>query len=545
MPGGSVNGIMDFLKSLGAARVAAMIAVTVALIGFFAFVMTRVTAPNMVPLFTDLTLTDSSAIVRDLESQGVVYELRQDGSVIMVPSNVVAATRMRLAEAGLPSGGAVGYEIFDKGDSLSATSFLQNVNRLRALEGELARSIRAINRVAAARVHLVIPERPLFRRDAPEPTASIVLRVNGLLGGEQIRAIRHLVASAVPGLQPQGISIVDEAGRLLASGGEEDALGAAGGDERLVAFERRMKEQIEGIVERVVGPGRARAEVRAEIERRRVTQTSDNFDPESRVARSTQVREENSESREQRDGVTVANELPNAEVTGDAAGNKESRTSTEEVSNFEISRVTRTEVHEPGSIRRVSVAVLVDGIYGTGENGAVMYTPRTQEELDRIAALVRTAMGYDQERGDQLEVVNLRFADAPTSGEPLDNGGGIFLGLEKNDLFRIGELVTLGVVSLLVLFLVVRPLVRKILTPEPVPTQLGIEQLQSAPALPSVQQEDLTVPASNAARMVEMAQVTGKIRAQALEQVGQLVERNPAETVAIIRQWLNEPAGAA
>src|SRR5881227_1483586 len=217
----------------------AMVAVTVALISFFAFVIMRVTTPQMTTLFTDLSVEDSSGIIKDLERQGIPYELRSEGSVIMVPKDKVTRLRMRLAESGLPKGGGVGYEIFDKSDALGATSFVQNINHLRALEGELARTIRAIDRVQAARVHLVLPERALFSRDKAEASASIVLKVHGALEPQQVRAIRHLVASAVNGLKPERVSIVDEAGQLLAdgasSGGDADNTIA---DERRAGFEK-------------------------------------------------------------------------------------------------------------------------------------------------------------------------------------------------------------------------------------------------------------------------------------------------------------------
>src|SRR6202162_3383040 len=193
----------------------AMVAVTAALIGFFAFVLLRVTTPQMTTLFTDLSAEDSSAIMKDLDRQAIPYELRNDGAVIMVPKDKVTRLRMKLAEGGLPKGGGVGYEIFDKSDALGTTSFVQNINHLRALEGELARTIRAIDRVRPAVLHLLLPARLLFSRKTPEPSASIVVRVRGTLEPQQIRAIRHLVASAVSGLKAQRVSIVDEAGRLV------------------------------------------------------------------------------------------------------------------------------------------------------------------------------------------------------------------------------------------------------------------------------------------------------------------------------------------
>ena len=213
-----MQGFFDFVKSLGAARMAAMAAVTLALIGFFSFLMIRMTEPQMVPLFTDLSIDDSASIIKDLDRQGIPYTLKDNGAIIMVPTEKVARLRMSLAEAGLPKGGGVGYEIFDKSDALGATSFIQNINHLRALEGELARTIRSLDRVESARVHLVLPERPLFSRDKVEATASIVLRVRGSLAAQEVRAIRHLVASAVKGLKPERVSVIDESGRLLADG---------------------------------------------------------------------------------------------------------------------------------------------------------------------------------------------------------------------------------------------------------------------------------------------------------------------------------------
>src|SRR5262249_61516751 len=241
---GHVQGFVEFLKSLGAARIAAMAAVTIALMRFFGFLIMRVTAPQMTPLFTDLSFEDSAAIVKDLERQGIPYELRNDNAIVLVPKDRVTRLRMKLAEAGLPKGGSVGYEIFDKSDALGATSFVHNVNHLRALD-----------RVQAARVHLELPERPLFSRDKVEVSASIVLKVRGTLEPQQVRAIRHLVASAVNGLKPERVSIVDEAGRLLADGARaENALGLTA-DERQSAFERRPGDPAESIRTPVGGPG--------------------------------------------------------------------------------------------------------------------------------------------------------------------------------------------------------------------------------------------------------------------------------------------------
>ena len=526
-----------------------MAAVTVTLVGVFGFLILRVTSPQMTPLFTDLTVEDSTAIVKDLERQGIAYELKNDGAIIMVARDQVARVRMRLAEGGLPKGGGIGYEIFDKSDALGATSFVQNINHLRAMEGELARTIRAIDRVQAARVHLVLPERPLFSREKVEPSASIVLKVRGTLESQQVRAIRHLVASAVNGLKPERVSVVDEAGRLLADGaaGGSESEHGNNADERQAAYERRLRQQVESIVSSVVGPGRARVQLTAEFDFNRITQTSDQFDPEGRVLRSSQTREEQTTTSDGREGqVTVANELPGGArpptpaPEGQPVQRDQSKKS-EEVANYEISRTTKTEVIEGARIKRVSVAVLVDGTYAKGDGGDAAYQPRTAEEIQRIGALVRSAIGFDQKRGDQVEVVNMRFAEAPMTPISEPTGWTSYLQFTKDDILRAIEWAVMGLLGLIVVLVVVRPLVRRILTPDEQVLQTMAPALVpagagNAPALA----EGMPTIANHTAKMIDIAQVQGQVHAQSIQKVGDLAQKNPHEAVAIIRQWLHE-----
>jgi flagellar M-ring protein FliF len=536
-----VQGAVDFLKALGVTRLAAMAAVTAALIGFFAFVILRVTAPMMTPLFTDLSTEDASAIIKELDRQAVPYEMRNEGAIIMVPRDRVTRLRMKFAEGGLPKGGGVGYEIFDKSDTLGTTSFVQNINHLRALEGELSRTIRALDRVQAARVHLVLPERPLFSRERVDPTASIVLKVRGALEAQQVRAIRHLVASAVNGLKPQHVSIVDEAGRLLADGAaDESAGGSTTADERQIAYERRLREQIENIVSSVVGPGRARVQLTADFDFNRITQTSDRFDPEGRVVRSTQTREESSGTTENQGQVTVGNELPGANPQQNGAAREQSKKS-EEIVNYDISRMTETKVIEGGRINRVSVAVLVDGTYSKNDKGDPVYQERAKEEIDRIAALVRSAIGYDQKRGDQVEVVNLRFAESPITGINEPTGLLAMLQFTKDDIMRAVELGVMLLLGLVVLLLVVRPMVRRIITPDK-PMRAADPELPAHAGVPQISDDIIQAKPSQTTKMIEIAQVQGQVHAQSVQKVGELAERNPNETAAIVRHWLHEVA---
>jgi flagellar M-ring protein FliF len=576
-----VQAFFNFVKSLGAARMAAMAAVTLALIGFFSFLMIRMTTPQMVPLFTDLSVEDSGSIVKDLERQAIAYQLKNDGAIVMVAKDNVARLRMKLAENGLPKGGGVGYEIFDKSDALGSTTFVQNINHLRALEGELARTIRSLDRVQGARVHLVLPDRPLFSRDKIEPSASIVLKVRGTLEPQQVRAIRHLVATAVSGLKPERVSVIDETGKLLADGAaKNDPLEAAGADERKATYEKRLREQVEAIVSSVVGSGRARVEITADFDLNRVTQTSDKFDPDSRVVRSSQTREESSATSDSKGGpVSVGNELPGASKPPGATGANDQNRKTEEIVNYEISRITKTEVTEAGRVNRISAAVLVDGNYTKNDKGEVAYQPRAKEEIDRITALVRSAIGFDAKRGDQVEVVNLRFAE--TAAVPINEPTGwmSYLQFTKDDIMRFAEQGVMVLLGLVVLLLVVRPLVRRIVTPEGamaggaaavasaagragVAGAIGVQY--AAAGLPSaggmtIPSGGMTAPsAANIAAMagvqeavavsnrtsamIDVAQVQGQVHAQSVEKVGELAEKNPTAAVSIIRNWIHEDA---
>jgi flagellar M-ring protein FliF len=551
-----VQAFVTFFRTLGPMRIIAMGGVTLALMAFFAFLIMRATAPQMVPLFTDLSVEDSSAIIKDLERQGIPYDIKSDGAIVLVPKEQVPRLRMKLAETGLPKGGGVGYEIFDKSDALGATSFVQNINHLRALEGELARTIRAIDRVQQARVHLVLPERPLFSRDKAEPSASIVLKVRSTLEPQQVRAIRHLVATAVNGLKPQRVSVIDETGRLLADGNGDDAGGGVTADERKTSAETRARQDIESIVTSVVGPGRARVQVNFDFDFNRITETTDRFDPESRVVRSSQTREETSAGADPNaNTVSVGNELPGNAQRPEGQQPRDQNRKTEEVVNYEITRTTKTEVIEGGRVNRKSVAVVVDGTYIKNDKGELTYQPRSKEEIDLIASLVRSAIGFNAKRGDQVEVANLRLAEAPIIPAAEPTNWMTYLQFTKDDVMRGIELGVMALLGLLAMLLVVRPMLRRIMGP-PAPQTAAIAVSGNpgavalgppgvAPAMVIPEPPPLPPPPPNrTATMIDYAQVQGQVHQQSVQKVGELADKNPNETAAIVRAWLHEDAAA-
>lgn len=529
-----MSNVTELVDKIGPRRLVAMGAVGLALFAFFAFIMVRAFTTPMAPLFAELAMEDTADVTAELDAQGVEYTVERGGSAIMVPQEMVSKLRMDLAATGLPRAG-MGYEIFDQGSTLGTTSFVQNINRLRAIEGELSRTISSIDQVSNARVHLVMPERELFSRESQEPSASIVLKVRGQLDAGQIRAIQHLTAAAVKDLTPQAVSIVDDAGNLLASGTTEEGFLAASIEERRVEQERRMRADLEAILGRVVGPGKARVQVAIDLDPSRVSQTSNNFDPDSRVVRSTQTRDENRNMQEPRRDtrVSVGAELPGA-ANGDGDNmRRENEEMAEEVVNYEISNVSRTEVTEAGQLKRLSVAVLVDGVYAEAADGTTTYAPRSEVELAQIAALVRSSVGFDEARGDQVEVVNMQFAPEPTLAEL----GALpwYMALaQKIDVMRAIELAVLGILGLLVLLVVVRPMMKRMFEGDPEPV------IQHIPLTPEPEEDQLALTNSAASDALAAAMAENASYAESVEQIAGLVHNKPEEAVAIVRHWMQE-----
>jgi flagellar M-ring protein FliF len=538
------------LKTLGTGRLLAMGIVAVGLVAFFIFMTTRLNSTDMAMLYGDLASADSSKIVTQLQAMGIPYEVRGNGKQIFVPSDRVLGLRMTVAQEGLPSGGSVGYEIFDRSEGLGTTSFVQNVNLLRALEGELARSIRTLQQIQEARVHVVLPKRELFSRQAQEPSASVVVKIkgNGKLPKTQVVAIQSLVAASVPGLKTDRISVIDSHGRLLARAGgddERDAVIASNNEDHRRDFEERMVRTVEELLEQSVGIGRVRAQVAVELDFDRISTSTETFDPDGQVVRSTQTVNENARNgeAESQSGVSVQNNLPDAQSAGGQTKTQNESARTEETVNYEISKTVRSHVRESGVVRKLSVAVLVDGTYKSDEQGATTYQPRTKEDLDKLTALVKSAIGFDAKRGDTVELINMQFAVPTEKG--LEEKLPLF-GLTKGDYFRIGEIFVLAMVGILVILLVVRPLVARTLDALPSALEAAREralladQSEETPALTGPKGAGVSgtnQPAEDDI-MIDLEQVEGRVRASTLKKISEIVERHPEETVGIIRQWM-------
>ena len=548
-----MKALLDGLRALGPARLLAMAAVALGMMAMLAMLVMRSGSEQMALLYGDLDLRESGQMVEQLGRQHIPYRILAGGSQIVVPADQVANARIALAREGLPAGGSIGYEIFDRGEGFAPSDFQQKINETRAMEGELARTIGAIRGVRAVRVHLVLPRREAFARDQQEAQASVLLTMAGAarLDPQGVQAIVNLVAAAVPGLRPQNIAIVDARGNLLARAGQPvgEAATALSAEETRRATELRLDRAVEEMLERSLGPGRVRAEAAVRMNFDRVNETQERYDPEGQVPRSTQSVTVSNKSTEPNGNVSVQNNLPNADAGNTGAGTQESRQ--EETTNFEIGRTVRTLIREQPQIDRISLAVMVDGSDSVAADGKHLWTPRTPEELDRISSLVKSAIGFDDKRGDHVEVVSMRFASEEQM--PAEAGGMLGIRLEKADLLHLAQTALFGLVALLALLLVLRPMVLRLTALAPG----GMLALSSGAVLAGPGGNLLPAPAGPAANlappppvplledesMVNIAQIEGQMRASSLRKITELVDKHPDETLSIMRGWMVQQNG--
>ncbi|MGE0826623.1 MAG: flagellar basal-body MS-ring/collar protein FliF [Candidatus Binatia bacterium] len=470
------------------------------------------------PLFTGLSPQDAAAVVGELDARKIPFTLQKDGSTIEVPEEMLYRTRLELAGKGLPMGGGVGFEIFEQ-TPFGATEFTQRVNYQRALQGELSRTINALSAVQSSRVHLALPARSAFLGREEKPSASVVveLKPGYHLTSEQVQGIINLLATSVEGLATEKVTVVDTSGRPLQAREEKTDTETEFLHRLKLQIEQEMERRIETMLEPVLGVGKTVARVSAELEFRETQLAREEFDPAGHVVRSQQLQTEG--SMPQPSGIPgVQANIPN----GDTVESKDPNTNRKnETVNYEISRTTSQVLEPRGQIRRLSVAVLVDGKYE-----ADTYVPRPTEEMESLKAIVMKAVGFNVDRGDQLEVANIPFqkVDAQTSLPVSPLGDLTQWARSPVGMGVIGG----GAVFLLLLFkLVFR---RKKVTERPVGVQseqLPIEQSQeegeqAVDALPG--------PIERIMVSADPHQV----------QLAQIAQDYPEMTVQIMRLWLQE-----
>ncbi|MBA4374097.1 MAG: flagellar M-ring protein FliF [Thermodesulfovibrio sp.] len=365
-------------------------------------------------LYANLSEGDSGPIAQKLKELKIPYRVEAGG--ILVPSDKVYEVRLQLAAQGLPHGGGIGFELFDKTD-FGTTDFVQKLNYRRALQGELSRTIMSLSEVEQCRVHLAIPEKTLFNQVDNRPSASVLvkLRSGRTLAQNQVQGIVHMVSSSIEGMNPKDVTVVDARGDMLTRPGDDAAVGLSSSQ---LEYQRNLEKEIEsrvvGILEPVIGKSKLRARVTANLDFTRSEKTEEKYDPDGQVIRSEQKQLEKTTAAGTGGVPGVASNIPGKAAAPQASGSQNQSQKQHDTTNYEISKVTSHVVNPTGMLKRLSVAVLVDGLEVAEKDAKEKkYTPRSGEDLKRYEELVKNAIGFTADRGDEVKIINMQFEGIP------------------------------------------------------------------------------------------------------------------------------------
>ena len=544
-----VGGFTAALQKFGIGRLAAVLGVAAGVTAVLVAVMLRMGQAPDALLYSNLDLREAGEITTALQQAGIKYTSKGDGSTVMVNRDDVGTARMLIAGKGLVTSGSVGYEIFDNQSVLGQTEFQQQLNEQRALQGELSRTIMSMRGITAARVHITMPRREMFTAAAGDPTAAVLVGLGGRdLTPDQVRAIRNLVASSVPNLKPDRVTVADQNNRTLAAGSDDGTFSSASAAETKGNTEAQLQSRIKDIVEGVVGIGAARVQVTADIDQSRSTTQEQKFDPDGQVVRSTTANgSQSSDTTGQNDGgVTAANNIPGGAPPATTPAGATSAENAE-TTNYEISNTTTTTTKEPGEVKKLAVAVAVDGKWPPAADGKgePTYAPRTAEEIAQIKSLVAAAAGIDEARGDKIEVINVRFNHDTGIAGGLE-GKSSLLDFSRTDVMRLIELGILAVVALLLIFFVLRPLLKTAGGAAPgavaaAPAGLPVATVTTTVIGADGQPQLVQLPAPNEMdQKIDIARIEGQVKASSVKKVADFVQAHPDEAAGILRNWVAE-----
>ncbi len=539
MPGRQyAEEIWGNLMQLGPRRLAALAGIGLLVLAVIGVSAVHLSRPEMVPLYTGLQREDVNRIGAALQEAGVQFDVNSEGNQIMVRPAQTAQARMLLAEKGLPRSASGGYELFDKLGSLGLTSFMQEITRVRALEGELARTIQLMRGVKAASVHLVLPDKGSFRRDQQPATASVVVRTETSDAGNVAQAIRHLVASAVPGLAPDKVTVLNTDGTLLATGGEA----ATGVSTKLAGLQQTVSREIQDNVRKALTPylglDNFEVSIATELNTDRSETSETIFDPESKVERSIRVVRENdvSQNSATQEPTTVEQNIPEQQVRADGGQqSSEEKQRREELTNYEISSKRIQTISDGYKVSKLSIAVLLNRprlLASLGENPS-------QEAIDAriedVRQVVSSAAGFNEKRGDNIKVLAVDFLQGGRSLEPAPP-----ISLGETLMRQSGTLInatTILVVSLLIIWFGLRPAINAIVQrPKPAEIATLNATLADAPAAGSLQAQL----AAGATDLNLIEDLTVAAQRSPVRKLEQLIEFDEIQAAAILKQWIRE-----
>lgn len=502
----SLSNIVEQIKAMSAKNLILLLLALAMSITAVILLATWSQKADMQVLYSNLAEEDSGAIIQKLNELKVPYKSTTGG--IMVPSDKVHDLRLQLAGQGLPQGGGVGFEVFDK-SSFTMTDFVQKLNYRRAIQGELARTIKALSEIEQARVHLAVPEKSLFSKEEDRPKASVLIKLKAgrRLTQGQVNGIVHLVSSSVEGMQPKDVAVVDSRGEMLTSAVGE----GVGMSNSQMEYQRNIEKELEGraiaMLEPVVGKEKVRAKVAVAVDFTRIEKTEERYDPEGQVARSEQKNIEKSTTGGGGGVPGVASNLPGKPATPGSASQGQSEKKNETI-NYEISKVTSHTINATGDIKKLSVVVLVDGVY-TAEKDAKekKYAPRSEDDIKKFEDMVKKAVGFTATRGDEVRVVNMPFEVIPQEEMPAP----------KKDILAIvmsAAKYAVPAIGVILLFLfVIRPLMQTVTTPPALQLPRTVSELE------------------------ETLEMAGK---PAKSEVADWAKKNPKEAANLVKGWLEK-----
>ncbi len=524
------KNMLTLVKEWPLSRKVALAAVTVISMALFAVLIIQARTADYQLLYANLAEKDAAPVVSWLKGQKISYQLKNNGKNIWIPADQLYETRLELASSGLPSGGGVGFEIFDK-QSFALTDFVQKVNYTRALQGELARTITSLAPVEATRVHLAIPEKRLFKNQQKNTKASIVVTLakGRTLDKSQVQGIIHLVSGSVEGLSSEGVTVINSNGKVLEGLAKDD-------DEQQISvdmlvfqqnLESRMEHRAQDLLDKTMGSGQAMVRVTASLDFAKTEKTEELFDSDEPVIRSEQVETESN-------GGSSTGGIPGVQSnlqgnTGGAAGSSPSSSKSSRTTNYEISKTISKTVNPVGTIKNISVSVLLADriIPAKDEKSAPTPEARSQKELQSVETMVARALGLNTERGDKINVTSMPFIepveDSSLAGEMPKNLLYEYLPLVKIGLFSIG--------ALLFYFLLVRPIIKTMKT-EVTDHNKTVTELEQA-----------VLDAKNAKEQAEMEQEPEEVEEYVPDAVIALrheIMQNQVPTAYIIKNWINE-----
>jgi len=542
---------MEFLKRLSTNKlvILALLMVTI-LIGALFFVMNS--KPIYGSLYSELSDNDRLNVTLKLQSMGVDYKVDIKNSQILVPAHKVLELRMYFSQSGLiSSGNIVGYEIFDKENGLGSSQFLNNINSLRALEGELSRTINSLSQIENSRVHLVLPKKELFSKSNVTPSASIMIKLKpgASISKNEVKAITNLVSKAVPDLISENITIIDSMGHPLKMPGSENE-GLLGGDNsefKLIEYqnllEKQLKLKIEHLLESRVGIGKVKVDVAAKINNNREVMVSEFFDPDGQVIRSKKTSEEREKDGDENENISVANNIPNSnqQISGSSQIPK-TKSKLDDITNYEISKTVTNKIIEEGGVEKLSVGILVDGYYEIDESTKKqVYHKRSDEELAQLKILVKSAIGFDEKRGDKLEIINLEFTN-----DKLQDSDQKVNWLDEN-LKNLIQMGMIGVIVILIILLIFKPILSRILEANKNGAgeinkffdfkKLGFNNKFSDEDNMENKDFDSSDDSSNRAIINKLH--IGNKHKHMLDSINELVEKYPEEAIDILKKWIN------